>query len=431
MGKRTTGKRAKAIKVHGYRIRERRPGCWVLQVRRKGIKPLFETFHSEEAARLRCVQLHREQTRNGLSAFEIDTKDRTDATEAIKILGGRISLADAARFWSMHHPDHSTTTIAELRDQYLADLTRRKCRPRTLQDNRHRLGKLAADYGDRAACTITTAEILQWLELRGGGPVNCDNFRRVFRAAFNFARKRGIMTFNPADAIEAIQADDAMPEHWPASKVETLLRNAQAFAPSVLPYFALQAFAGLRPDEAAGLRWENVNLPERSIRIMPKTSKTRTARIADIPDNLAAWLAAYTGATGKIAPAPSTLTRWRGRLIAAAVLGTDEVRARLARHAGKKGTAIMAEGIGWRSIVADAKGKSNGEAWPQDVLRHSYATHWLPLYHEKAKLAALMGNSPEIIDRHYKALATAKEAAAYFAIMPEKTGRLIEMKRAG
>ncbi len=373
-----------------------------------------------EAARLRCQQLHNERTQEGLRAFDLPRRARADANEAIALLKGRATILEAVQFWCDHHPDGIATTLRQLVDALLADLTRRHCRPRTMDNVRHRLGKLCHDFGDRPACTITTSDLLQWLEVRGGGPTNTNNFRRSFRSLFNFAIKRGVVTRNPVAAIEPIHSDARMPAHWPAPQVAAVLRAAESFKPSIVPALAVMAFAGLRPDEAYALKWQNVSLTDRIIRVMPETSKTRHARVVEISDNLAAWLIPYQRTTGPLTPKIGVMHRWRIRTVAVVQLGESEVRSRLAKHANMKGTTIRAEGLTWKAIIADAR-KEAGALWPQDVLRHSYATHWLAMYNDLAKLASLMGNSQDVILAHYKALSTAAEAAAYWNIKPSRT----------
>ena len=398
--------------VKGFRIREPRPGVFLLQVRRQGIHHC-ETFTSLEAARLKCEQLDKERVNAGMQAFELSNADRADANKALALLKGRSSLKDAVQFWCEHHPDGGTVAVKDLQTQYIADLVRRNCRPMSISGSRRRLTKFSNDLGDRPACTVTTPEIVEWLDARGGKPVNRDNFRRCIRAMFSFALEHGIVTINTADKVKRTETDEKMPEFWTAETVATMLHAAemawtenqervanlnqkalQAGKPvrivghaGVVPVLAVMAFAGLRPDEAAHLQWQNVNLAERHIRVMPQTSKIRRARIVEMSPNLAAWLAPYRRDAGPLAPKTMTFRRWRQRVMKKAKL----------------------------------------EHWPSDVLRHSYATHWLATHNDIAKLASLMGNSPDIILRNYRGLATEKEAHRYWAIKPARKDNVIRL----
>lgn len=407
------GRESRTVEVvKGFRIREPRPGVFLVHVRRQGVKHC-ETFASLEAARLKCEQLDRERVNAGMQAFELSNADRVDANKALSLLKGRTSLEAAVHFWCDHHPDGGTVTVKELQAQYLADLARRNCRPMSISGARRRLTKFCCDLGDRPACTITTPEIVEWLDARGGKPVNRDNFRRCIRAMFSYAMEHGIVTLNAADNVKKIEVDEKMPEFWTAETVAKLLHAAnalwtkhlervsalnrqaqQAGKPvqkvghdGVVPVLAIMAFAGLRPDEAAHLQWQNINLAERHIRVMPQTSKIRRARLVEISPNLVSWLTPYRRTTGPVSPKPMTFRRWR------------------------------------KKVMTEAK----QERWPADVLRHSYATHWLASYSDIAKLASLMGNSPDIILRHYRGLATPKEAARYWAIKPSRKDNVIRL----
>ena len=58
------------------------------------------------------------------------------------------------------------------------------------------------------------------------------------------------------------------------------------------------------------------------------------------------------------------------------------------------------------------------DTWPQDVLRHSYGTYRLALKKSRSQVADEMGNSPEIIKKHYRRPVPERTAQAWFAIRP-------------
>ena len=53
-----------------------------------------------------------------------------------------------------------------------------------------------------------------------------------------------------------------------------------------------------------------------------------------------------------------------------------------------------------------------------DVLRHSYGTYRLPILKSADALALEMGNSADMIFRHYRRPVSEATARAYFAIVP-------------
>ena len=58
-----------------------------------------------------------------------------------------------------------------------------------------------------------------------------------------------------------------------------------------------------------------------------------------------------------------------------------------------------------------------------DVLRHSYGTYRLPILKSADALALEMGNSADVIFRHYRRPVSEATAQAYFAIMPNTQSR--------
>lgn len=56
--------------------------------------------------------------------------------------------------------------------------------------------------------------------------------------------------------------------------------------------------------------------------------------------------------------------------------------------------------------------------WKQDQLRHGFGSYWLAVHNDEARLAQIMGNSPEIIHRHYRVPVSKVSAKAYFEITP-------------
>jgi hypothetical protein len=58
------------------------------------------------------------------------------------------------------------------------------------------------------------------------------------------------------------------------------------------------------------------------------------------------------------------------------------------------------------------------ENWPNNALRHSFGSYHLAHFKDAPALALQMGNSPDVIFRHYRELVKPKEAKRYWQIMP-------------
>lgn len=411
--KRARNKKTVVEKVAGFSIRTKGAG-FIVQIRREGMRET-KTFSTLEAARLHCSQLDAKRTNEGLAAFALNPVQREDASRALEKLKGRASLQAAVEAWLRLNPESGAVTFSGLIEQHLAELEALNRRPDTILERKYRLERFATDYGTHAATAILPKDIEQWLTLRVK-PKTFNAFRRSLSAAFAFALKKGFVPVNPVSAVSLKTTERTDPHFWPVASVAAIMkaaadldarnaaRNAAEAArraakgrepmtppPPLLPVLALSAFAGLRPKEAERLAWGSVNLDEALIRISPTVSKTRHARLVPMPDNLVRWLLPYRKASGPVAPSPATIKRARKTLLSKAGLPAK---------------------------------------WPVDVLRHCFATYHMAVHAHEGRLAEIMGNSPRVIQNHYKGLATAKEGAKYFQIMPPAAGNVIQLRSA-
>lgn len=150
----------------------------------------------------------------------------------------------------------------------------------------------------------------------------------------------------------------------------------------IAPSIALGLFAGLRTSEIRRLDWSEIG--ETEIEIKATKTKTRRNRMVPILPPLVAWLARYKGErVGAVAP-----RNWREKFEA------------------------VTEAAGWR----DAEGEST---WPRNAMRHSYGSYRLPDLGDDGKLAHEMGNSPEMIFKHYRKVIGSADVKAFWAIRPD------------
>lgn len=164
------------------------------------------------------------------------------------------------------------------------------------------------------------------------------------------------------------------------AEVESVLGHCQS--PEARRVVALLAFAGIRPDaesgEIARLDWEAVGAQE--IYIAPATSKTGSDRHIPLTPRLRAEIDGHP-ASGPVLPA------------------------------------------GWRRAWQRIR-KAAGIAGEQDILRHSFASHYLAATDE-AKAKAAMGHTAgsSTLFRHYRRAVTQADGLAYFGMCYDKKKR--------
>jgi integrase len=156
---------------------------------------------------------------------------------------------------------------------------------------------------------------------------------------------------------------------------DVMRKLLDAAAPKLIPFLALGAFAGLRSAEIARLQWSAINFERGIIEIRAGQAKTASRRIVPLSDNLRAWLAPLAR-TGPVIHTPE-----------------------LYRDVSELATKLEID-------------------WPRNVLRHSFISYRLPIVKSADAVALEAGNSPAIIFKHYRELATEEQAKEWFAITP-------------
>jgi integrase len=159
-----------------------------------------------------------------------------------------------------------------------------------------------------------------------------------------------------------------------------LMANADG---KIALYLALAGFAGIRAAEILRLEWKDFNFVRGHITVAADKAKTATRRLVPIAQNLAEYLRPYQRATGRLFKAK------------------DDKRA-----------------VTWA--------KKNGvQPWPNNCLRHSYASYRLAATADAARVALELGNSPAKLFSNYRELADEHDAKAWFAIQPKRSRKVV------
>ena len=285
-------------------------------------------------------------------------------------------------------PDQQPKNVQMIVDELLAAKREDGLSERYLQTIRSHLRRFGGAF-NQAIASITTAQIEEWLRAQTVGPRGRNNIRGSVVTLFHFARKRGYL---PKAA--ATEADDTTRAKDRGGKIGVLkpaeLRVVLDNAPAPVALFiALGAFTGMRSSEMLRLDWRDVNLERSFITVAAEKAKTATRRLVPIQPNLSEWLSPYRGRRGAL----FTSRRDAARAIDFA--------------------------------------KERRVQWPNNALRHSYATYRLAATADAARVALEMGNSPQKLMTNYRELADEKEALAWFSISPYRPKNVLSVSATG
>ncbi len=289
------------------------------------------------------------------------------------------TVADAIEFYLPHLKASSRTcSFRELLDELLTAKAADGASKRYLADLRCRLGQFSLLFGKRLVSEIQAHEIDRWLRSLNVSPVTRNNFRRVLRTAFSFALARNYCVDNPvtktarAKEIEGTVGILSIPE---------TARLLEASEKELLPFIAIGAFAGLRRAEIERLDWSEVDLESGLITVQAVKAKSARRRFVKIRGNLAKWLAPYALHRGAVTPDNS------------------------------------------RKMLEATRTKAGIKHWPQNALRHSFASYHLAHFSDAAALALELGHTDAgLVFQHYRQIVKPKDAERYWNLLPTVAG---------
>lgn len=269
-------------------------------------------------------------------------------------------------------------TTSELVTHYLAHQRQLKSSAVHQRDLKGRLGRFCLAFGTRTIRSIETREIDGWLRKLKLSPKSLHNYRGRLSGLFVYGMKQGYADSNPVAPIELEKTVEKPPEIFTPDQLRGVLENAPADA---LPLFAIGAFAGLRAAELLRLEWDNV-FKNGHVEVPALKAKSAKRRVIRMSENLQAWLAPYASCTGRIWP----------RSEASFYDATEKAR--------------IAAGL--------AK-------WPQNGLRHSFASYHLAKHQNAPQLSLDMGHvNPRMVFDCYREVVMPAEADRYWQIFPPR-----------
>jgi len=288
------------------------------------------------------------------------------------------TLADATDFLCKHlNAVERSCTLEELVTGFLQMKELDGAKKRYMEELRNRLGHFQRTFGNRTVATISHRECDDWLRGLRQAPRSRNNYRRVLSVLFSYAASRGFSSENPIAKTAKARIADTPVEVLTPYQMQRLL---EAATPETLPYFALAGFAGIRAAELSRLDWSEIHLDRGYIEISAAKAKTASRRLVKLLPNLGAWLAPLAQKTGSILP----------------------TNPRVKIEATRKLAGI--------------------KKWPQNGLRHSFASYHLAKFQDAPALALQLGHTTtSTLFAHYREVVEATAADRYWSIAPNKS----------
>ncbi len=228
---------------------------------------------------------------------------------------------------------------------------------------------------------ISSSDIDAWLRGLKVSASSRNSMLVCVKVLFSYARSQNCLPAEQKTAAEQLKKaklknDDDVAVFTP----QEMRKILHAAPPHLIPILAIGAFSGIRMAELNRLDWSALDLDRGIIELRAGQAKTASRRIIPITPNLRAW----------IEPLPRT-----GKVVRTVLLHREV-------------TALA------RALKLE---------WPRNVLRHSFITYRIAKVKSADQVALEAGNSPSIIFKNYRELATEDQADEWFGILPKADQR--------
>ena len=284
-----------------------------------------------------------------------------------------ISLTHLHEYYITHHVTEASLTVHECARKYLDELQSSGRRENYKKTMRQWLEKFTDKLGYLKIPAVTQNDIKPiYAEVPERSKSTWKNRCSSF---FGWAVKNSYCVDNPAEKLQTPILDRKRPHILSVEQCRTLLSKCPIKS---LPGLVLMLFAGIRPFEAKQVTQPAISFDKQSITIDGEIAKTRSFRVIKMSDNLMSWIQ-YCKKEGMRFPFSPALKQ-------------------------------MTEQF---SVILNLK------TWPRDCLRHTAASYMLMRDKSADKVALELGNSPQILHRHYKNLVSEEDCEAFWKILPD------------
>jgi site-specific recombinase XerD len=359
-----------------------------------GGKPRLRfTFKTKADADGKAELMRNQRFNEGRAILDFTAADRIDAQAALDLLRPHgATLREAAQFYLRNVATISgAKTAGEALEELLSLKEKDEASPRYRKDLRLKLQAFAKSFGERSLHEITRSELVQWLYGLKVSALTRKNYSRALSVLFSFALDHHYVVTHPAGDLVPDKNKGRKPGILTVCEAKALLLAAE---PDFVVALSLGLFAGLRPEaEIWRLDWANIKLTKRIIDI-DQSKNTMSHRHVRITENLAAWLSPYVKPHGAVS-----------------VKG-DSYYARLER--------ARQEAI--KRLQQAKVFSGNLENWPQDCLRHTYASMHCAAFRNPGDTSLELGHGGnlKVFERHYRDRVEEDEALVFWAIYPSE-----------
>ena len=382
------------VTVHACQLKNRPNIKWVVYINHPW-KPLERHyFKTKQQAESEANARRIEAENFGLNAMALTQAQRFEALAALDLIRPfNVTLTEVVREF-IDRRKGTQATFAEVAEQYLESRRGLGRSQRHLSTVKNVMARAGKALGDRRMSDISGTDLQAWIGSIEVGPVSRNHLRTLLHGVFEFAKRRKIISDNPAKDVERHRVSVNKVGILTPDEMTTLLTGAKE-NPDVMVSLAIGGFAGLRPEEIKRLKWSAIDLERGLIDCGSEITKTAQHRYVKIEPVLAAWL--------------KTDARLAESLSAGNWIQGENFRRRYDAVRKAAGFAVRGE---------------EGKPWPHDALRHSFGSYHPAHFKNAANTALEMGHEgTKMLFQNYRSRVADSVAATWWALFPKSEGQ--------
>ena len=307
------------------------------------------------------------------SAKDIHKARQRAKEQLVAMRNGKAALADLSpselsEFIAWRSTRIESPLVADAVTKYLAHLASRR-----VQETRIIKSDLEK-FADADRCKmseVTVDKVTAYLEQLGVGPRRYNNVRTTLVSLFRWARTTGLIPDGmtaPERTHTKVLANNAVAIYTPKQFHDLLAVAPKDWRLGI----AIGGLAGLRTEEIAGLRWEDLKLSRKLIEVRAEICKTGKRRLVPIVPALVKVIKASE-------PCAHKMVTPRERI--------DNAVKRIRKAGGY---------------------------WIKNGLRHSFGSYRTAAVKSVGQVALEMGNSEAMVRKHYLEIVDSKAARDWF-----------------
>jgi len=367
-----------AVKKHSFISKGKVYTYFEVYIGRKDGKSIWKRCKSLTEARQ--LERHYKNNHNEIEAG-IVSLPAPAKIEIIRVLEGcmrlEVSLTQIYEYYLKHHATDESLTIYECAQRYMDELNASGRRENYKKTMRQWMAQFTDSLGYIKAPALNQNDIKS---LYNKVPDRSKStWRNRCSAFFSWMIRNNYLHDNLAEKLQTPILDKKLPYILSVAQCRTLLAKCPA---KTLPGLILMLFGGIRPFEAKQVVQPAISFERHTVTIDGSIAKTRSFRTVTMSENAMEWLKYCKKHDMRLPITPAL----------------------------KQVTEQFA-------VILNLK------TWPRDCLRHTAASYMLQRDKSAEKVALELGNSPQILHRHYKNLVSEEDCQKFWSLTPEDVGR--------